>query len=77
MLVARVAILDENDVYTSSAPTASRPSHLSGLRFHVRTTQDAESRPQLSDGIIRLKRSVDGPLVPETVKGKGDVVDIC
>ena len=78
MLVARVAILDENDVYASSAAPASGSSRLSGLRFHVRTTRgDAESQPQVSDRISRVNRSVESPQVPEIEKKKGDVVDIC
>ncbi|PPQ97828.1 hypothetical protein CVT26_012929 [Gymnopilus dilepis] len=79
VLVARVAILDENDVYASSAPAASGPSRLSGLRFHVRTTQgpgDVESHPQLSHRISRVDSSVEGPQVPKGEKEKGDIVDI-
>ncbi|PPR06327.1 hypothetical protein CVT26_004658, partial [Gymnopilus dilepis] len=74
VLVARVAILDENDVYASSAAPTSGSSRLSGLRFHVRTTRgDAESQPQVSDRISRVNRSVESPQVPETEKNKGDM----
>ena len=74
MLVARVAILDENDVYASSAATVSKP--LSGLRFHVRSTQgDAESQPQLSETSSRVEMGDDSQLL-EAVKEKGGFSDV-
>ena len=77
MLVARVAILDENDIYASTAPTLGAPSGLSGLRFHVRTTRDdEEAQSQLSDRIDREQGKDEGPQVPEIVKEKDDLINV-
>ena len=71
MLVARVAILDENDIYASTAPTLGAPSGLSGLRFHVRTAQgEDQSQPLLWDGISRVERCA------KIENENGDIVDI-
>ncbi|PPR01560.1 LOW QUALITY PROTEIN: hypothetical protein CVT26_013344 [Gymnopilus dilepis] len=77
VLVARVAILDENDIYASTAPTLGAPSGLSGLRFHVRTTRDdEEAQSQLSERIDRERGKVEGPQVPEIAKEKDDLINI-
>ena len=73
--MARVAILDENDIYASSAGAVGAPSRLSGLRFHLRDTQDdAESQPQTSEKSRALQPQ--GPQLPETMKEKQNITDI-
>ena len=52
MLVARVAMLDENDIYGYNSAFSSGPLILSGSQLHLQSTQDhddVELQPPLSE----------------------------